>query len=510
MTICNCSELLGEVNYSELLDAEVLSQLRSELQRLNTQYPVRSVDGLHDLLLYLGDLSRVEVSDRCDLSSDPQSADNWIASLLDQGRIIQLSIADEERFVAAEDAARYRDALSIQLPSGIAAALLEPVESPLVDLVSRFGRTHGPFSKEDVGARFGLPPDQVNGVLVELGQNGRLISGDFTTPEQDNEQTSTTDKQWCDANVLRIWKQRSLALVRQQIKPASPEVCTRFLIDWHGIGRRRNGPEALLDVVEQLQGIALPASCLERDILPARLPDYRPGELDELCSTGEALWQGRGKHGTHDGRIALFLSESFDQQTLPPPADEVEDELADRIRDFLTSNGAVFFSAIHSAVGGFRNDVFDTLWRLVWNGEITNDTLAPVRSLNRSTRSTASSRSGQTPTGRRTSSRRSGRARSQRAALLPGTEGRWSLLSTPEEGTFSPTERRMEQTQQLLDRMGIVTRESVTAENIAGGFSAIYPILRALEDSGKIRRGYFIEGLGAAQFAAPERGRTTP
>lgn len=502
-------ELLGEVNYAELLDPDVLSQLRSELQRLHTQYPVRSVDGLHDLLLNLGNLTRGEIAERCDLSSDPKSSDEWIADLLDQRRIIRLAIANEERFVAAEDAARYRDALSIQLPLGIAEALLEPVESPLADIISRFARTHGPFSSKDVCARFDLPTDFVNTALVELGQSGKLIAGDFATLEAEtksdttSEQDAAADRQWCDANVLRIWKQRSLARVREQIKPASPEACARFLIDWHGIGRRRKDPEALLDVVEQLQDLTLPASCLERDILPARLPDYRPGELDELCATGEVLWQGRGTLGSHDGRIALFLSETFDQLTLPPPPDEVADDLADRLRKFLADNGAVFFSAIHAGVGGFRNDVVDTLWRLVWNGEITNDTLAPVRSLIRPTKSVAPSRSGQTPSGRRVSSRRSGRVRSQRTALLPGTEGRWSLLRAPDGATFSATERKMEQTQQLLDRMGIVTRESVAAENIPGGFSSIYPILQALEDSGKIRRGYFIEGLGAAQFAAP-------
>jgi len=502
-------ELLGKVNYSELLDPDVLNQLRSELQRSNTEQPVRSVDGLHDLLLHLGDLSWIEIVKRCDLTLDPLAADKWISGLLEQGRILQLKIIDEERFVAAEDASRYRDALSIPLPRGIASALADPVESPLVDLISRFARTNGPFSLEDICARFNLLPDQLDVALDELGRSGRLISGDFIKPRLDREShtnptsDNVVERQWCDANVLRIWKQRSLARVRDQIKPASPEACMRFLIDWHGIGRRCKGPEALLDVVQQLQGIALPASCLERDILPARILDYRPGELDELCTNGEVLWQGRGKHGTHDGRIALFLSQSFNQLTLPAHSEEVADELSNRIREFLTSNGAVFFSAIHSAIGGFRNDVFESLWRLVWQGEVTNDTLAPVRSLIRPTGSAAPSRSRQTPTGRRFSSRRSVRARSQRTTLLPGTEGRWSLLSTPDKDVSSPTERKMEQVQQILDRMGIVTRESVATENIPGGFSAIYPILRALEDLGKIRRGYFIDGLGGAQFAAP-------
>ena len=408
--------------------------------------------------------------------------------------------------IAVEDASRYRDALHVALPSGIARSLLETVDSPLADLVSRFARTHGPFIVDDVCHRFGLDPESALATLIELAQTGRVIMGNFTdAPATTNTIAEVPEvKQWCDANVLRTLKQRSLARVREQIKPVAPDACSRFLIDWHGIGRRRKGTEALLDVVEQLQGLPLPASCLERDILPARLPEYRPGELDELCSAGEVIWQGSGTLGNNDGRIALFLADAFDQLR-PSPDDEStqpDDEIANQIRAFLSSHGAVFFGAIHASIGGFRNDVFDALWRLVWNGEVTNDTLAPVRSLHRSATSSTSSRAGQTPSGRRSSSRRSGRMRSRRSALLPGTEGRWSLLVPPVE-PLSTTEQKMEQVRQLLDRMGIVTRESVAAENLGGGFSAVYPILRALEDSGQIRRGYFIEGLSAAQFAAP-------
>tara|TARA_R110002072_G_scaffold271038_2_gene430922 strand:- start:18537 stop:23168 length:4632 start_codon:yes stop_codon:yes gene_type:complete len=502
-------ELLGEVDYRQLLDLDVLRHLRSELQRVDTRYPVRSADGLHDLLLHLGDLSREEIAQRCKADASGDGPVQWTAELLSQRRIIEIKIADEQRLIAVEDASRYRDALNTALPKGIAKALLDPVVSPLADLVSRFARTHGPFIVDDVCHRFGIDPDSVLATLIELSQTGRVIVGNFSnapaaTTTADTISGNSVARQWCDANVLRTLKQRSLARVREQIKPVSADACSRFLIDWHGIGRRRKGTEALLDVVEQLQGLPLPASCLERDILPARLPEYRPGELDELCSAGEVIWQGCGTLGNNDGRIALFLADAF-EQLRPSHDNETEhpdDQTADQIREFLSSYGAVFFGAIHASIGGFRNDVFDALWRLVWNGEVTNDTLAPVRSLHRTSSSSTRSRTGQTPSGRRSSSRRSGRMRSQRTALLPGTEGRWSLVA-PSDESLSTTERKMEQVRQLLDRMGIVTRESVAAENFAGGFSAVYPILRALEDSGQIRRGYFIEGLGAAQFAAP-------
>lgn len=509
-------ELLGEIDYRELLDAEVLRHLSDELQRLNTQYPVRSADALHDLLLQLGDLSRDEIAQRCERHEDNNHSDHWIAELLSHRRIIELTVAGELRIIAAEDASRYRDALSIDLPNGLAAAFLEPLDSPLRDLVSRFARTHGPFTIDHVCGRFKIEREPVEATLVELTQAGRVISGEFSngnaapTADSMTESTSAAGREWCEANVLRTLKQRSLARVREQIRPVPPAACVRFMLDWHGIGRRRKGPESLLDVVEQLQGLAMPVSCLERDILPARLPDYQPGGLDELCAAGEVVWQGCGKLGTNDGRIRLYLAEDLGRlssaQNTAADEEDVDDELTQKVREFLKSQGAVFFSAIQSAVGGFRNDVFDTLWRLVWSGEVTNDTLSPIRSLLRSngpsqgSRSSRSAGAGQ----RRASSRRSGRMRSQRSVLLPGSEGRWSLLpGDAAAAQLSPTERKMEQAQQLLDRMGIVTRESVAAENIVGGFSAVYPIFRALEDSGQIRRGYFIEGLGAAQFAAP-------
>lgn len=502
-------ELLGEVNYRELLDTEVIARLGDELQRLNTQYPIRSADGLHDLLLRLGDLSRDEIARRCEPDSSGGTFDQWIEELLAHRRLLEINVANERRLIATEDASRYRDGLSIPLPSDIPNTLLAPVESPLRDLISRFARTHGPFAAEHVSGRFGLNIKMVEASLAALAQEGRIISGQFTddVASKQFKTVQAEPRQWCEVGVLRTLKQRSLARVREQIKPVSREACARFQMDWHGIGRRRKGADALLDVVEQLQGLPLHASCLERDILSARLSSYHPGELDELCAAGEVIWQGCGTSGVNDGRIALFLADTFHQLRLAPLSDpDPTDEAAEQIREFLRSQGAVFFHAIHASIGGFRNDVVAALWRLVWNAEVTNDTLTPVRSICRPASTTSGTRSRRGFSDRRSSPLRSGRSsrsRSRRSAMVPGTEGRWSLIEHFTDCHRSPTERRMEQVRQLLDRMGIVTRESVAAEKVAGGFSSLYPILRALEDSGQIRRGYFIEGLGAAQFAAP-------
>lgn len=499
-------ELLGEVNYRELLDADIIADLSDELQRVNTQYPVRSPDGLHQLLLNLGDLSRSEVARRCTPDAEVSCPDDWIRELISDRRIVEVTVAGEDRLIATEDVSRYRDALAIQLPAGIPDSLLAPVETPLRDLISRFARTHGPFRSDQVCQRFGLDRDQVETSLITLTREGRLISGQFTEgPESiGNDSDSSAVQEWCDTGVLRTLKQRSLARVREQIRPVSREACARFQLDWHGIGRRRKGPEALLDVIEQLQGLPLPASCLERDILPARISDYQSGQLDELCAAGEVIWQGCGTSGSRDGRIALYLADSFDHLCQKPvEKPDASDEVAEQIREFLRTEGAAFFHAIHTRTGGFRNDVVEALWRLVWNAEVTNDTLAPVRSLLRTTGPASRGRSGRSHSDRRLTSRRSSRLRSNRASLIPGTDGRWSLVRHSADQSLSPTERRMEQVRQLLDRIGIVTRESIVAEKIPGGFSSVYPILRAMEDSGQIRRGYFIEGLGAAQFAAP-------
>jgi ATP-dependent Lhr-like helicase len=290
--------------------------------------------------------------------------------------------------------------------------------------------------------------------------------------------------------VLRLLKRRSLAVLRHQVEPVETQALARFLPHWQGMTRPRRGLDGLLDVVQQLQGLPLPASTWEQHVLPSRLADYRPADLDELCAAGEIVWRGIDSLGPGDGRIALYLTDHLPR--LAPPAEAVTDPLGQQVQQVLSQRGAVFFSEITRSLGGFPNDILDALWQLVWAGHVTNDTLAPLRSLYRQH---------QGPAKRAARNRRA--FRSRRRAKTPGSEGRWSLLDDGSEAPVSPTERQTALATQWIERYGILTRELVASEAAVGGFSAFYPVLKAMEEAGKIRRGYFVEGLGAAQFAAP-------
>jgi ATP-dependent Lhr-like helicase len=476
-------ELLGTAELRELLDAEVISELALELQLLERRYPVTDADGVHELLMQLGDLSREEIVVRLGMPQEQASEllDGWLATLSVDRRISECRIAGENRYIASEDVARYRDAVGVTPPRGLPAAFLQPSESPLADLVGRYARRHIPFRVDEVARRFGLGLAPVQAALKDLAQLGRIVEGEFLPGQRDRE--------WCDSEVLRQLKRRSLARLREQVEPVEQAALARFLVSWQGIVQPRRGLDGLLDVVEQLQGNALPASDWERQIFPARIVDFRPSDLDELCASGEVLWQGAGGLGSEDGRIAFYLSDHFASLAKSPIP--VEGELEEKLRAALTQRNAIFFDELARGIGGFRNDLLDALWRMVWAGEVKNDTLMPLRSLRRS----------------KSSARKGERGRrgflSRRTARQPGSEGRWSLLGTVSRQGVSPTEQQMAQATQLIERYGVVTREMVASEGLEGGFSGIYPVFKVMEETGRIRRGYFVAGLGAAQFAAP-------
>jgi ATP-dependent Lhr-like helicase len=484
-------ELLGDAALRELLDAGVIEQLALELQQLSGERPATDADGIHDLLRQLGDLTRTELLARCGQAE--ATLDQWIAELTASRRILEVRLAGESRFIAADDAGRFRDALGINIPPGLPDAFLEQVPEPLTELVSRFARTHGPFVPESVASRLGTGAGAIRSALQQLAAADRVIEGEFLPAGRGRE--------WCDTGVLKVLKRRSLALLRKQVEPVEPEVFSRFLLDWHGITQPRRGLDAVLDAVEQLQGTPLPVSALESEILPARIEHYRPGDLDELCAAGEIVWQGVGSLGSSDGRIALFLTDAFadlgqavrtagsDPQDDGEQADVAE---ADRIRDVLATHGAMFFDALHGVLGGFRPDLLNTLWSLVWSGEVTNDTLRPLRSLLR------------TPGKSRRRGRMTDRRfRSRRVEQLPGAEGRWSLLAEAHPAQRTATERQTALALQLIHRHGILTRNGLSRENVPGGFAGLYPVCKALEEAGRVRRGYFVAGQGASQFAAP-------
>jgi ATP-dependent Lhr-like helicase len=290
--------------------------------------------------------------------------------------------------------------------------------------------------------------------------------------------------------VLRTLRRRSLARLRHEIEPVEPAVLGRLITAWQGVTRRRHGLDALLDVVDNLQGAAVPASVLEREILPARIDGYTPGDLDALASAGEVVWRGVEALGERDGRITLYLADAVDRLRRPPLPPTDLPVLEARVLEHLRAHGASFFAALHGAVGGFPGDLVDALWSLVWQGLISNDTFAPLRAY------------AARPERQDRRAARARRAFRSRRTTPPAAEGRWSVTSGSMPGP-STTEWSAALAQQLLVRYGIVTRESVAAEWIPGGFSAVYDVLKAMEDAGRIRRGYFATGVGAAQFALP-------
>ncbi|HJR44091.1 MAG TPA: DEAD/DEAH box helicase [Actinomycetota bacterium] len=470
------AEIMGRQELRELIDEDSLVSLELDLQMLSDERKIRSIDFLHDALRGLGDLTESEVAARLE---QPAQAGTWLSELEESRRAIRVRVAGEDRWAAVEDAARLRDGLGVALPMGLPQAFLEPVDDPLADLVARYARTHGPFVPQAVADRLGLGVAVVEGVLRQLASSGRVLSGEF--------RPGGSGVEWVDAEVLRKLRRRSLAAFRKDVEPVPPEVLARFALAWQGIGP--GGPreatlDAVYEVIQQMQGAPVPASALESQILPARLPAYNGALLDELGASGEVVWSGAGAIGSSDGWIVL-ASASEAPLLLPPPATEQLSATAERVKEALSGGGALFFRQLSEEAGSTDDsDLLLGLWELVWAGIVTNDTLAPLRAL-----------LGGRP--RRSSSRRRGPRLPTRLGP-PSGAGRWSLLP---ERADSATRRVHAQAQQMLTRHGIVTRGSIQAERVTGGFAAVYGVLRALEDAGRCRRGYFVEGLGGAQFA---------
>ena len=468
-------ELLGESELRQLLDPDAIDAHVRMLQRLDR--PAKHADGAHDLLLSLGDLSLEEIEER---ALPPEAAGEWTAALERDRRVARVTIAGDKRFIASEDIGRYRDALGIVPPRGVPDAFLEPVKDPFGDLVLRWARTHGPFASGELVLRFGAGADTIEKVVDTLVAAGKLVEGAFLRGGKGRE--------LCEAEVLSAVRRKSLAKLRREIEPVEAAAYGRFVLEWQAVTNRRRGRDALLETISQLQGCPLPASVLDARILGARVEGFRPWDLDALCASGRVTWAGVEPLGPSDGRIALFLAE--DEALLSAPPKKIEGELAAKIRALLEKRGAIFFPEIASVAGGYPSEALDALWTMVWAGEVTNDTLEPLRSL-------ADAASG------RDRSRGRPTHRAPRRSALPGSEGRGSRRAARLGDPPSETERRTALTRALLERYGVLTREAVQAEGIAGGFSAIYDVLKALEDAGRVRRGYFLAGRGATQFALP-------
>jgi ATP-dependent Lhr-like helicase len=479
-------DLLGAEELRELLDPEVLADIELELQCIADGRRARTADELHDVFRKVGDLSADEVELRC----EPGGRD-WLDALVAERRVIEISLGGETRYAAAEDAARYRDAFGCSLPVGLPMAFTDPVPRPLEEVVGRYARTHGPFLAADVANRFAAPLERIAGALAALEADERLVVGEFR-PEG-------VSREYCDVDVLRQLRRRSLAALRKEVEPVEQPAFARFLTAWHDIPAGRRGLDALVETLGVLSGTALVASTIETDVLPVRVAGFRPSMLDELCTAGEVVWIGAGALGARDGRVRLCFA---DQLALLAPGWEqrepAEGALHGAIRTLLTEQGASFWSQIRGVAPGAQDqELLAALWDLVWAGEVTNDSLAPLRSVLGGAK-VRSAAPGRTAYGRN-------RPRPGRLTRIgpPAGQGRWSLVEPLLVPKPTPTEAAHAQAMQLVERYGVVTREAVMAEGLVGGFSAVYGVLKVLEERGQVRRGYFVDGLGAAQFAVP-------
>ncbi len=448
-------ELLGQEELRDLLDSDAIEQVEAQLRG-----SPRNADELHDLLLRRGHLFEGEYDA------------GFAETLVRERRAIAVRVGGTVALAAAEDAGRYRDALGVMPPGGLPEAFLEPGEEPLRTLLARFARGRGPFTTKEAAERFGASRERVEAELAVLEREERLVRGEL--------RPGGSEREWCDPDVLRRLRRASLAALRKEVEPAEQATLGRFLPAWHGIDRRASLREALVP----LQGLALPVSLWESELLPRRVPGYQPLQLDALCASGELVWVGAGLD-----RVAVYFREDAPVLGRPSGAERPDGTPHAAIRRALGRSAEFWFDLV-AATGLDAEDALPALWELVWAGEVTNDAWTPLRAARRY--------------GVPQAPRRSRRFSRRRAGAVTATQGRWSLterLFTVTVTVKSGVPDRRALAELLLERQGIVTRDGVRAEGIPGGYGAVYGELKGLETLGLCRRGYFVEGLGGAQFA---------
>ncbi len=471
-------ELLGQDELRELIEPDALLEVEESLQHLTEHGRAEDRDALQQILRRLGDLTGDEIEARV---AEGYSGASMIENLVRERRAAEVRVNGEARYIAAEDAGMYRDALGVSPPGGLPASCLEERPEPLTDLFARYARTHGPFPTAQLHARYGIDPTPA---LKQLEAEGVLVRGEILP--------GGTEREWCEADVLRRVRRASLAHLRQEVEPADARTYARFLASWQGVDRYRRagaGPDRLREILVPLQGVALTPAVWERDVLPRRVGSYSRNWLDELCTSGEVVWIGAGAIGRSDGRVALYFREDV-RLAGPPPSNAKlatpEGPVQDAIRQRL-EEGPTFWLDIVAELDHPPEELHSAIWDLAFAGEITNDSFAPLRAPRLRAVPKSASRA------RRFSRRR--------ASAGPTVQGRWSLTAPLFRNAPAVGPRLRAQAELMLERHGILTREMALAEGVPGGFSTLYPELSNLEVLGSARRGYFIEGLGGAQFA---------
>ncbi len=474
-------DLLGEDELRSLIPEEVLGEVERELQRLAPELWVQHIDGLEDLLRRLGDLSVAELAQRC---REGAPVAEWVSQLEAQGRAVRVELAGAVRVVVPEDAVRFSEAVGSAIPAAVPASLRTSMPHALTTLVARYARTHTLFSAAQISRRWGIGAAPVGTVLVEMAARGTIVDG------------FGEHGVWCDREVLRRLKRRALAQLRGAVEPVDAPTLAAFLPVWQGVGD--DAPDRLgrlREVITQLEGCALPWSDVERLILPQRVRGFTPELLDTLSASGELAWVGAGPLGSKDGRVRLFWRESLGTSLAGlsfDGADVALDASQRTILDLLQQRGAQFTVELQGALQGQwgRDELDRALWGLVWAGQVSNDTFGPLRQLGRRKAPTAVGR----PSWRRGT---------PGSGAYGGSGGRWWSLQPWRDAAEDKTVAISMWCQRLLDRHGVVGREVALAEEISGGFQGLYAVLREMEDLGHVRRGWFVAGLGGAQFAFP-------
>jgi ATP-dependent helicase Lhr and Lhr-like helicase len=481
------AELLGRVELRELLDPQVIATTTQQLQHLASDRLARDAEGIADLLRVLGPLTEREIADRCTTTE----VGGWLDGLQAARRALTVSFADRTWWVAVEDIGLLRDGVGVAVPVGVPAAFTESVADPLGELLGRYARTHGPFTTHDAAARFGLGLRVTADVLGRLAIDGRLIRGEFTSAAG-----AGVGDQWCDADVLKILRRRSLAALRAQVEPVSTTAYARFLPSWQHVGSHNSGIDGLAAVIDQLAGTPIPASAVEPLVFGQRVRDYQPAMLDELLASGEVTWSGAGPIGGGDGWIAFHTAESA-PLTLSAPTEIEFTDTHRAIMETLGGGGAYFFRQL---ADNPDEHLKQALWELIWAGWVTGDTFAPVRALLVGTRRSTGRRGTPAHRQRQRPPRlsRYSVAHAQARTSDPTVAGRWSALPAAEPES---TVRAHFTAETLLNRYGVLTKGAVAAEAVPGGFAMLYKVLTAFEDAGRCQRGYFVESLGGAQFA---------
>ncbi len=489
------AQLLGRVDLRELLDPAVIADVVARLQRTAPQRRARDAEDVGDMVRWLGPLTSEEIAARC---LDDVDSDAALTVLLSSGRVIAIRHRGVDLYAAVEDAARLRDGLGVPLPLGVPADFLAAVPDPIGDLVHRFARTHGPFTADDAVAALGMAPAVVASALETLAARHTVVEGEFVPLDGPHR------SQWCHSDVLGQLRRGSLAAGRADVEPVPTQVYARFLLDWQHVApqTRLRGVAGVAEVVEQLAGHPVPASAWETLVLPARVIDYAPSMLDELLASGEVCWSGHGSISGSDGWVALHLADAA-PLTLREPDDVELTTVHESVLAALDGGGALRASALVEATGADEASVTAAVWDLVWSGRLTNDSFSVVRA------ALTPARSASAP-----AHRTRGRAPRLRTARLssrylagvdgpsrtsPLLQGRWSVLQRPDVDSTAGAAATCEI---LLDRYGVVTKGSVTVSDVDGGFSRVYKALTVFEDGGQVRRGYYVDGLGGAQFAA--------